>query len=85
MERAIFGGKNVEDAQARRDQLDLVLSTPVVEKPEDVAKAIWEAVKHQRAEVLVGSANLSKASYNMFPGFMQWVFRKTFQLKDKEA
>jgi hypothetical protein len=42
-------------------------------------------VKHQRAEVLVGSANLSKASYNMFPGFMQWVFRKTFQLKDKEA
>ncbi len=85
MERAIFRGKNADDFQARRDQVDQVLKVPVVEKPEDVADAIWDAVKHQHSEVLVGSANLSKASYNMFPGFMQWVFRKTFQLKDKQA
>jgi NAD(P)-dependent dehydrogenase (short-subunit alcohol dehydrogenase family) len=45
MERAIFRGKDDQDAHARRDQLNKVLSVPVVEKPEDVAKAIWDAVK----------------------------------------
>ena len=79
MERAIFRGKNDQDAQARREQLDQVLSTPVVEKPEDVAKAIWDAVKNQKSEVLVGSANMSKAAYRLFPGLMQWVFRQGFK------
>ncbi len=81
MERAIFQGKDTEDAQARRQQLEQVLSTPVVEKPEDVAKAIWEGVKHQRSEVMVGSANVSKAAYNLFPGIMQWMFRQGFKHK----
>lgn len=81
MERAIFRGKDDQDAQARREQLDLVISTPVVEKPEDVAKAIWDAVKNQRSEVLVGSANVSKAAYNLFPGAMQWIFRQGLKLK----
>ena len=77
MERAIFRGKDDQDAQARRDQLNKVLSVPVVEKPEDVAQAIWDAVKHQRSEVMVGSANMSQAAYRLFPGLMQWVFRQT--------
>ena len=76
MDRAIFRGKDEQDAQARRDQLNQVLSTPVVEKPEDVAKAIWDAVKNQRFEVLVGTANVSKAAYGLFPGLMQWIFRQ---------
>lgn len=79
MERAIFRGKDDQDTQARRNQVDQVLSVPVVEKPEDVAQAIWDAVKHQRAEVVVGSANVSKAAYRLLPDLMQWVFRKTFQ------
>lgn len=81
MERAIFQGKDDQDAQARREQLNQVLSTPVVEKPEDVAKAIWDGVKNQRAEVIVGSANVSKAAYGLFPGLMQWVFRQGFKQK----
>lgn len=81
MTRAIFQGKDEQDAQARRKQLDQVLSTPVVEKPEDVAKAIWDAVKNQRSEVMVGSANASKAAYNLFPGFMQWMFRQGLKQK----
>ena len=76
MERAIFRGKDDRDALARRDQLNQVLSTPVVEKPEDVAQAIWNAVKHQRSEVLVGSANVSNAAYRLSPGLMQWIFRQ---------
>lgn len=81
MERAMFRGKDAEDAEARRKQLDLVVSTPVIEKPEDVAKAIWEAVKHQRAEVMVGSANISKSMYNLIPGAMQWLFRQGLKQK----
>jgi short-subunit dehydrogenase len=78
MERAIFRGKNTQESQARRDQLNQVLSAPVIEKPEDVAQAIWNAVKHRRSEVIVGSANLSRTAYQLFPSLMQWVFRRTF-------
>ncbi len=79
MERAIFRGQDNQESQARRDQLNQVLNAPVIEKPEDVAQAIWNAVKHQRSEVIVGSANLSKTADRLFPGLMQWVFRRTFE------
>jgi short-subunit dehydrogenase len=81
MERAIFRGKDEEDEQARRDQLNQVVSTPVVEKPEDVAQAIWDAVEHQRSEVLVGSANVSNGAYRLFPGLMQLLFRQVLKQK----
>jgi short-subunit dehydrogenase len=84
MERAIFRGKNEEDAIARRKQLDQVLSVPVVEKPEDVAKAIWTAVKHHKTDVMVGSANASLLSSRLFPDFLQWVMRRTFKNSDKD-
>lgn len=80
MERAIFRG---DDAQARRDQLDNVLKVPVVEKPEDVANAIWDAVQHQKSEVMVGSANISQTFYRLFPGLLQWVSRQGLKNKDK--
>ncbi|MBW4649335.1 MAG: SDR family oxidoreductase [Kastovskya adunca ATA6-11-RM4] len=82
MERAIFRGKDQQDAQSREDLMKKGLSVPVIEKPDDVAEAIWDAVKHQRAEVVVGAANLSNVSYRLFPGFMQWVFRKTLGTKE---
>ena len=82
MERAIFRGKDEQDIEARRNQLNQVLNIPVIEKPEDVAKAIWYVVKNQRSEVLVGSAKLSTAAYSLFPGLMQWVFRQGFKQKN---
>jgi len=42
MERAIF--QTGQDAKPV-EILNQVLSVPVVEKPEDVAQAIWDAVK----------------------------------------
>lgn len=85
LERAIFRGKTPEDAQARYQQVAQLLGTPIVEKPADVAKAIWDAVEHKREEVVVGSANLSIVSNKLFPGVMQWLFRKTFKNKDYAA
>lgn len=85
LERAIFRGKNSSDTQARRQQVEQVLQVPLVEKPEDVAKAIWQVVAHQRKQVIVGSANLSIASHRLLPNAMQWIIRKVFQNQDTEA
>lgn len=83
LERAIFRGKDGDDLQSRQSQVSQLVGTPVIEKPEDVAKAIWDAVAHRRDEVIVGSANVSATSNQLFPNLVQWVLRKTFQHKDK--
>lgn len=85
LERAIFQGQDSEDKQQRRQQVEQILQVPVVEKPEDVAEAIWKAVAHKQMEVIVGSANLSVAANNMFPGLMRWLFRTTFKNKDSST
>lgn len=85
LERAIFRGKTQSDTQARRQQVEQVLQVPLVETPEDVAKAIWQVVKHKHKQVIVGSANLSLASHRFLPNVMQWLIRKTFQNQDTEA
>lgn len=82
MERAIFLGNDEQEAQARRHLVDKALKSPLLETPEDVAQAIWQAVQQSHSEVMVGSANLSQAAYRLFPGAMQWVFQKTFGMKD---
>jgi short-subunit dehydrogenase len=84
MERALFRGKNADDEKARRQQVEQVLSAPIVEKPTDVAQAIWDAVQHKRTEVIVGSANVSLLSNRLFPGLLQWVMRRTFKNKDND-
>ena len=83
MERAVFRGKDEQDTQNRREQLQTILKNPVVEKPQDVANAIWDAVKHHKSEVIVGSANFSQALYRLFPGFTKWASQKALQNQDK--
>lgn len=83
LERAIFRGKDAEDESDRRHQVEQLLQVPVIEKPEEVAKAIWDAVAHQRKDVTVGSANLSTLSNTLFPGLTQWLMRNTFKNKDQ--
>lgn len=82
LERAIFRGKDENDAQARRKQVESILQVPVVEKPEQVAEAIWEAMQHRKAEVIVGSAVLSTASQRVLPDLTQWIIRRTFKNRD---
>lgn len=81
LERAVFRGNDAADTAARRRQVEQTLQVPLVEKPEDVAKAVWDAVKHHRSEV-VGSAKLSTLLYRLFPQLLQWTVKKTFQNKD---
>lgn len=84
LERTIFRGKDEQDAQARHDLVEKAVNSPVLENPEKVAKAIWDAVNYQKSDVLVGSAKVSNAAYQWFPGLMQWIFRKTFGMKDNK-
>ena len=45
VERTIFRGKNEQTARDRHDLVDKAIHTPVLEKPEDVAAAIWQAIE----------------------------------------
>jgi NADP-dependent 3-hydroxy acid dehydrogenase YdfG len=81
LERAIFQGQDAEDIESRQEQIKQVLRLPGVEKPEDVAQAIWSAVAHPRLEVLVGTANLTAAVDRLFPDLTQWVMRNVFKHK----
>ena len=64
MERAVF--KDSDPEQMRK-----MLSSPLASQPEDVAKAIWDAVKHSQAEVVVGSAKVPTLLHRLFPGITQ--------------
>jgi short-subunit dehydrogenase len=78
LERAIFRGNDPEDTIDRKKQIQQILQIPFVESPNDVAQAIWSAVKQRRAEVVVGSAKLT----NTLPGLIQRLMRPIFQHKD---
>lgn len=82
MERAVFRGKDTEDVRDRYNQVDRVLQIPLIEKPEDVAKAVWDGVKQKQAEVLVGSAKVSAGINHFFPSLMQQLVRRTFKNRD---
>jgi short-subunit dehydrogenase len=79
IERAVFRGKDKQEVEARRNQLKNLVENPIVEKPEDVANAIWDVVKNNKSEVMVGSANVSKGLYRLFPGLVKWVSQQTLK------
>lgn len=82
LERAIFQGRDEEDRQKRRQQVEQITNQPFIEKSEDVANAVWDAVQHQKEKVSVGSAQATEGVYTIVPSLIRWVVRKTFQHKD---
>lgn len=84
-EKAVMRGKTSEDKTARREQLNQTLAMPFIEKPEDVAEAVWQALTNQESERLPGSAKLMGGMNAVFPKATQWMLRTIFQNKDKSA
>lgn len=82
LERAIFRGNDAEDVQERQQQVHTVMQMPLIEKPEKVAVAVWDAVNHQREEVAVGSAKLPASLYRVFPSGLRWLIGKVFRNHD---
>ncbi|MEL7408233.1 MAG: SDR family oxidoreductase [Cyanobacteria bacterium J06558_2] len=64
LERAIF-----KDGDPQ--QMQQMLSSPLASQPEDVAQAIWHAVKHPQAEAIVGSTKFLTFLHRLFPGITQ--------------
>lgn len=83
-ERTIFRGKDEQTKQARQELIDTAVKTPVLEKAEDVAEAIWQAIKNGQSDKIVGTAKLSKITYKFFPGLMQSLFRRIFGMSDAQ-
>ena len=77
MERAIFKDRDPQEKENRRKSMAQMLSSPLSSQPEDVAKAIWNAVKHSQAEVVVGSAKVPAFLNRLFPGITQGMMQLT--------
>jgi NADP-dependent 3-hydroxy acid dehydrogenase YdfG len=77
LERAQFRDRDETAAKLRRQQMSEMLKSAGISQPEDIAKAIWDAVKNKRADVTVGSAFFVSEAYRLFPGLMQWVMAKS--------
>jgi len=82
LERAIFRGVDEADQHERRHQVEKILQNPLVEKPEDVAAAVWDAVQSRKEKVYVGSAQPTAALHAALPQLTRWMTRKVFQHHD---
>lgn len=76
LERAQFRDRHEPAAELRRQEMSEMLKSNWANQPEDIAKAIWDAVKNKRAEVTVGPAFIAAEAYRLFPGLMQWAMAK---------
>ncbi len=77
LERAIFKDRDSQAEQNRRQAMEKMLTSPLASKSEDVAQAIWDAVKHPQAEVIVGSAKVPSFLHRLFPGITQGMLQLT--------
>ncbi|MEL6928674.1 MAG: SDR family oxidoreductase [Cyanobacteria bacterium J06600_6] len=77
MERSIFKDKDPQESANRRESMTKMLASPLVSQPEDVAKAVWHAVRHPQAEVVVGSAKIPTFLNRLFPAITQGMMQLT--------
>lgn len=73
LKRASFRGNN---ASALEQQMQAVLNSPLTSQPEEVARAIWQMIKHPQAETIVGAASLPTTVYRLAPGLTQWAMQQ---------
>ncbi|NER05415.1 MAG: oxidoreductase, partial [Okeania sp. SIO3C4] len=76
MERAQFRGGDNSEVESSRQQMNSVLTSNFVSQSKDIAEAIWNAVKNNQSEVVVGPAVLATETYRLFPGLVQFLMEK---------
>ena len=79
MERAMFRGQSDAEASDRQQQMAQMLDSSWVSQPEDIAKAVWKAVRHRQNEVVVGPAVVATELNRLFPQLTQWALAKGAQ------
>ena len=80
LERSLFRGENEQEVNQRRQQMEQMLKSPLASQPEDVAKAIWQAVKHPQAEIIVGTAAVATATHKLAPGLMNMILQRSMKV-----
>lgn len=76
LERAKFRGQNEAEIDQRRQQMTQMLQSSIVSQPEDIAKAIWEAVSQKQTDIVVGPAVVATEAYRLFPRLVQFIMGK---------
>ncbi len=84
-EKAVIKGSTPDDREARYQQLETTLSMPFIEKPEDVANAVWQSIVQQNDERVPGSAKLLNGMNSAMPQLTRWMLRTIFKNKDKNV
>ena len=69
LDRAVFVGDG-GTADDYRQQMEATLSSAASQTPEDVAKAIAEACRTGKRDVVVGPLQMATAAYQLFPGLV---------------
>ena len=77
MERAVFKDSDIKELENRRESMAKMLTSPLASQSSEVAQAIWDAVKHPQAEVIVGSAKVPSFLHRLFPGITQGILQLT--------
>ena len=75
LERAMFRGDNKSESEERRQQMSELLKSSWVSQPEDIANAIWKALRNRQGEVVVGPVVLATEAYRLLPKAVEWLFK----------
>jgi short-subunit dehydrogenase len=76
MERAMFRGYSEAEALDRQQQMQTLLQASWVSQPEEIAQAIWDAIRYRRSEVVVGPTWVATEAHRLFPAAVQWLMQK---------
>jgi NADP-dependent 3-hydroxy acid dehydrogenase YdfG len=72
MERAMFRGEDDTAVSGMREQMNRAIASSWASQPEEIAAAIWDALKQGKDEAIVGPAWMATEAYRLFPGAVQW-------------
>ncbi len=76
LERAMFRGETDQESGARQQQMAEMLKSGWASQPEDIAAAVWKAVKQRQTEVVVGPAVVATELNRLFPQLTQWALAR---------
>lgn len=75
LSRAVFRDKDAQQETQRREAMEKFLESPLASQSEDVAEAIWRAVKHSHGSIIVGSAKFPAFFHRLFPSLSKTILQ----------
>jgi short-subunit dehydrogenase len=76
LERAMFRDENELGVASRSQNMAKILQSGLVSQPDDIAQAIWKAVKYKGSDVVVGSTAIATEAYRLFPQLTEYFLKK---------